>query len=373
MEMKISVVFGTRPEIIKLAPVIKEFQKCKKNKNIRLCVINTAQHREMSDEFLHIFDIKPDYDLNIMEENQTPQKVMVNVFEKLGKIFEEEKPHWIIVQGDTTTAFAAALLAFFNKFKIAHVEAGLRTYDKYQPFPEEINRRLIAPIADLHFCPTKRAKENLLREGIDEKTIIITGNTVIDSLKHILQQKKIHNTEIKKILNHKKYILITAHRRENFTKGLENICKAVNEIAKKYREYLLIFIVHPNPIVKKVVYSTILSLENIKLLKPLNYVDFIYLMSKASFIMTDSGGIQEEAISLRKYVFVLRNKTERQELIEVQCGKVIGCETENIINQITDFINKNEHKGFTFSSKNPFGDGNAAKRIVNYFLTLNEK
>jgi UDP-N-acetylglucosamine 2-epimerase (non-hydrolysing) len=317
----------------------------------------------MSDEFLRLFDIKPDYDLDIMEDDQTPQDVIINTFRRLQPIFNMELPNWLIIQGDTTTAFASALLGFSNKVNIAHIEAGLRTYDKYQPYPEEINRRLISHIVDVHFAPTDSAKENLIKENIPKEKIFVVGNTVVASLHEILNDDKNFDLGLKRLIKDREFILLTAHRRENFGESIMNISQAMLEISKKYRDLLIIYPVHPNPNIKNVVYSILDGVKNIKLMKPLDYKNFIFLMNKARFILTDSGGIQEEAISLNKYVFVLRNKTERAELVECGWGEVLGTNKAYIVKKVINFI-ENEGWRRPKATKNPFGDGNASRRIV---------
>jgi UDP-N-acetylglucosamine 2-epimerase (non-hydrolysing) len=364
---KFLCVFGTRPEVIKLFPVIKEL-KSKKGIEVKVCV--TAQHREMLDEFLRFFRIKPDYDLNIMEENQTSPQIGSKVFSKLEKVLKKEKPNCVIVQGDTTTAAISALTAFYNKIKIVHVEAGLRSFNKWSPFPEEINRKIISIVADYHFAPTKKAKENLLKEGIEERKIYVTGNPVIDTLKFILKTKKKNDHPFLKSLKGKKIILVTAHRRENFGKPLENICYSLKEISKLDNIHI-VYPVHLNPNVWNTVHRILSKIENISLIKPLDYFSLVSMMKKSYLILTDSGGIQEEAPSLGKPVLVLREVTERPEGIEAGTAKLVGTDKENIIRETLKLLkNKKEYEKMA-KAVNPYGDGRASKRIANILLKNN--
>lgn len=360
---KILTILGTRPEAIKLAPVIKELERRSDNFVSRVCV--TAQHREMLDPFLQLFNIKPDWDLNIMKPNQSPFDVTSSVLSKLKPILEEGKPDIVLVQGDTTTAFATALAAFYLKIKIGHVEAGLRTAEKYNPFPEEINRRLISHLADLHFAPTERAKRNLVAEGIDEGAIFVTGNTVIDALFMVLERTKDQDYLIDLPLDpEKKIILVTAHRRESFGKDLENICLALRKIVELDESVEIVYPVHLNPHVQEPVKRILGGIERIHLIKPLDYVSFVQLMNRAYLILTDSGGIQEEAPSLGKPVLVMRKTTERPEALEAGTAKLVGTEPERIVEETLCLLRNPEEYQRMSSAKNPFGDGQAAQRIA---------
>ncbi|WP_174226654.1 non-hydrolyzing UDP-N-acetylglucosamine 2-epimerase [Clostridium novyi] len=361
-KLKVMSVFGTRPEAIKMAPLIKELEK---NKIIESKVCVTAQHREMLDQVLTLFNIVPDYDLNIMKKNQTLSSITTEVLNNLNDIFVKEAPDLVLVHGDTTTTFASALAAFYNKIKVGHVEAGLRTYDKYFPFPEEMNRKLTGSIADLHFAPTAINKENLLREGINEKNIFITGNTVIDAMNYTVDPDyKFQNEYLNKIDYNKKIIMVTAHRRENWGNGIENICKALLEIKKCNSDVEIIYLVHLNPIVKDMVHRYLQGIEGIHLLSPLDTKETHNLMQKSYFIMTDSGGIQEEAPHLGKPVLVLRDVTERIEAVKAGTVRLVGVEESNIIKESNKLLNNKEEYYKMSKATNPYGDGKASKRIV---------
>jgi len=355
-------IFGTRPEAIKMAPVIKEFQKCNNIFDVKICV--TAQHREMLDQVLNLFEIKPDFDLNIMRPNQDLYDITSSVLLSLRSVFEKEKPDLIFVQGDTTTAFAASLAAFYQKIPVAHIEAGLRTYNIYCPFPEEINRQLIARIATYHFAPTNRARDNLIKEGIDKNKIYVTGNTVIDALLEVVEKIKKKDIKIKGYnITDRKYILVTGHRRENFGKSFENICNALKEIALNNPNIDIVYPVHLNPNVQKPVFEILSNIPNVYLIEPLDYESFVYLMYNSYIILTDSGGIQEEAPSLGKPVLVMRDTTERPEAVEVGTVKLVGTNTENIVREVEKIMyNKSEYEKMS-NATNPYGDGKASKRI----------
>lgn len=360
-------LFGTRPEAIKLAPVIYEFKKFPQFFDTRIWV--TAQHRRMLDQMLRTFKLKPDFDLNIMQPNQTLFDINIRVLKELAQLFEQQRPDLILVQGDTTTAFVSALAAYYKKIKIAHIEAGLRTEDKYAPFPEEMNRRLLSTLADFHFTPTKKAKNNLLREGKNATNILVTGNTVIDTLFLTLKMKpKISLPVLKKIKTGQKIILVTVHRRENFGKPIVSISKALQIIAKRNRDVEIIYPVHPNPNVNQPVRKILGNLKRVHLLKPLDYPSFIQLMERSYLILTDSGGIQEEAPALGKPVLVLREKTERPEAISAGVARLVGSNKQKII-QATERLLRSKTAYQRMSNKvNPFGDGKAAIRIRNFFL-----
>jgi UDP-N-acetylglucosamine 2-epimerase (non-hydrolysing) len=364
---KLIFIFGTRPEAIKMAPVI---MKCKKSMSLLSSInIVTAQHRDMLDDILRLFSIQPEYDLNIMRESQSLEDITVRSLKKLSKIIKCEKPDMILVQGDTTTTFIGALAGFYNKIPIGHIEAGLRTYDKYQPFPEEVNRKLTTALADIYFSPTKRAAENLIREGIPPSKIFITGNTVIDALLEIISRNYKFKKPLDKIVNNNSnLILVTAHRRENLGEPLNNICLALKEITQTIKNIQILFAVHPNPKVRKIVFNVLHNNRNIHLLPPLDYQTFAHIMAKSRLILTDSGGIQEEAPSLGKPVLVLRNKTERPEAVEAGTVKIIGTDTRKIVEETTILLeNKNEY-GRMAKALNPYGDGKASDRIVKIIL-----
>lgn len=368
---KILIIFGTRPEAIKLAPVISELQKYSKYILPLVCV--TAQHRQMLDQVLSIFDIKPDIDLNLMEENQQLSSFTSNSLLSLSQVIEATKPDLVLVQGDTTTAMVSALAAFYKRIPIGHVEAGLRTYDNDNPFPEEVNRRFISVMASYHFAPTHRAITFLLAEGIPQKSIFLTGNTVIDALLSTLNRIREENYAPKTVSflpdgDHHKLILVTAHRRESFGKPLEEICEALKTIVKEHRDVQIIYPVHLNPNVSGTVYSLLGGQERIHLISPVDYKDLCYLMGRSYLILTDSGGIQEEAPSLGKPVLVMRQTTERPEAIEAGVAKLVGTNRESIINSVEVLLQDAREYRKMASHKNPFGDGKASERIVNILL-----
>ena len=372
IKLKIISIFGTRPETIKLAPVIKELESYPHQ--IISKVLATAQHRHMMDTFVKDFDIKIDYDLNIMKDNQTLFDISTGTLRCIEDIFAKEKPHLILVQGDTTTAFISSLAAYYLKISVGHVEAGLRTQDKYSPFPEEMNRRLIGVIADLHFPPTQNARKNLINEGTNPKNIFVTGNTVIDALFLTLKKPYEFKHHILKKLDfrNKKVILVTAHRRESFGKPLEQTFKALKEIAKKFA-IEIVYPVHLNPNVRKAANKILSGIGNIHLIEPLEYVPFVNLMNKSYIILTDSGGVQEEAPSLGKPVLVLRNITERTEGIQAGTAIILGTNKEKIINVTSQLLNSKAAYQKMARAKNPYGDGKASKRIVNIILKHKEE
>lgn len=340
---KILTVFGTRPEVIKMAPVVKELKNNKDQFVYRVCI--TAQHRQMIDSLLALFDIHGDYDLNIMAPNQTLEHITTTILARLGEIIDLERPDWLIVQGDTTTAMAASLAAFYKKVKIAHVEAGLRTGNKNHPYPEEVNRKIIDSLGDIFFAPTNGAKHNLLREGVAEEKIEVTGNTVIDALLDIAGRGfDPKGTILENIpLNGRKLILVTAHRRENHGSPLQNICEAIREIASRYRDRVcFVYPVHLNPNVQQSVYVTLKGIDNIFLTPPLGYASFVHLMKKAYLILTDSGGLQEEAPSLGKPVLVLRETTERPEAVEAGTVAIVGTRREDIVARTVELLENPE-------------------------------
>lgn len=363
---KVITIFGTRPEAIKMAPLVKELEKREEIES-KVCV--TAQHREMLDQVLELFDIVPDFDLNIMKTKQTLTGITNKVLNGLEEVFENEKPDMILVHGDTTTTFAGALAAFYQQIKVGHVEAGLRTFNKYFPFPEEMNRKLTGSLADLHFAPTKGSKENLLREGIEERDIYVTGNTVIDAMKHTVEESyTFENDELNNIDFSKKVIMITAHRRENWGEGIKNICDALNKIVQQNKDVELVYLVHLNPVVKEVVFEQLGGKERIHLLEPLDTKDTHNLMNKSFMVMTDSGGLQEEAPHLGKPVLVLRDVTERPEAVEAGTVKLVGTDVEKIVNEANDLLNNLESYNRMSKAINPYGDGVASQRIVDAIL-----
>jgi UDP-N-acetylglucosamine 2-epimerase (non-hydrolysing) len=364
--MKVLAVFGTRPEAIKLAPVISEL---KRHPEVTSKVCVTAQHREMLDQVLRLFEIMPDYDLNVMEGNQTPTQVASAVLSRLEPILQKERPDWVLVQGDTTTVAAASLAAFYTRIKVGHVEAGLRTENKYNPFPEEINRRLVSHLADLHFAPTERARANLLAEGVRNEAIFITGNTVVDALLMILERTEGHDPLPDLSIDpDRKLILVTAHRRESFGEGLVNICRALKEIAESTNEVEIVYPVHLNPNVRATVQRELRGVERVHLMPPLDYVSFVHLMSHAYLILTDSGGIQEEAPSLGKPVLVMREATERPEAVEAGVARLVGTAPQRIVGETLRLLKDGEHYNRMARARNPFGDGHAAERIVGILL-----
>ncbi len=373
---KILFVFGTRPEAIKMAPVIKAF-KDEKIFDTKVCV--TGQHRQMLDQVLDIFDIKPDYDLNIMELGQDLFDITANVLSGMKNVLSEYSPDLVLVHGDTSTTSATAIAAFYQKIKVGHIEAGLRTGNIYSPWPEEVNRQISGVIANYHFAPTSTSMENLLKENKNKENILVTGNTVIDALFLVLDKiekdAKLKNTILKSISDQyrfnsdKKIILVTGHRRENFGEGFTNICKALKKIADDNHDVDIVYPVHLNPNVQKPVKNILSNSKNIYLINPLSYENFIYLMSKSYFIITDSGGVQEEAPSLGKPVLVLRNTTERPEALEAGTVKLVGTNFEAIVNESQKFLDDEKEYKKMSKAHNPYGDGSASKRIVNFFKT----
>lgn len=375
--MKILIIFGTRPEAIKMAPLVKELNQFREL-DVKVCI--TAQHREMLDQVLRIFDVNPDYDLNLMKQGQDLYDITSNILIKLKAVLSEFKPDIALVHGDTTTTFAASLACFYQKIKVGHIEAGLRTGNLYSPWPEEANRRLTSVLTQLHFAPTDKAKENLIREEIDPQTIFVTGNTVIDALLLMNEkiesdltlqaslQRKIDELGYKIKNNEEKVVLITGHRRENFGEGFINICSAISELAIKYPKIDFVYPVHLNPNVRQPVNQYLGNIKNVFLIEPLEYLPFIYLMSNSYLILTDSGGVQEEAPSLGKPVLVMRETTERPEAVEAGTVKLVGVDKQTIINEVVNLIeNKDEYLKMSFAH-NPYGDGKACRRISEIIL-----
>ena len=368
MIKKILIVFGTRPEAIKLAVLIKTLQHDKRF-DIKVCI--TAQHRSMLDDVLKLFEINPDYDLNVMETGISLSNTVIKILSGLDNILQKFKPDLVLIQGDTTTVLTAALTSYYRKIPIAHIEAGLRTDNIYSPWPEEGNRKMVSTITQYHFAPTLSAKNNLLRENINSNIIFVTGNTVIDSLiwakNKIQNDKRLQeelNTDFSFIDPTKRIILVTGHRRESFGPGFENICEALKQIAKENQDVQIIFPVHLNPNIQKPVNKILKNIENINLIHPQNYIKFQYLMSKSFIILTDSGGIQEEAPSLGKPVLVMRDITERPEAVEAGTVKLVGTNIKKIVDSVAHLLNdKHEYKKMSLSH-NPYGDGYACSRIV---------
>jgi len=364
---RIMFVFGTRPEAIKMAPVILEVEK--HPDILQGVIVSTGQHLEMLRQVMRIFEVRPDYDLGIMEESQTLSQIVVKTLQGLESIILREKPDLLLVQGDTSSAFAAALCAFYHKIPLGHVEAGLRTGDKWRPYPEEVNRRLISVVTDLHFSPTRTALLNLLREGIQRSSIYLTGNSVIDALFMVSNRSFDLKRAGLDLDQSKKIILVTAHRRESFGAPLKEICRAVGRIAKKYpQEVQVIVPAHKNPMVQLTVKETLGDIENVEITEPLDYEPFVHLMKASYVILTDSGGIQEEAPSLGKPVLVLREKTERPEAIAAGTVKLVGIREEVIFAETEKLIqDKGEYDRMT-RAVNPYGDGKAAERIASALL-----
>jgi UDP-N-acetylglucosamine 2-epimerase (non-hydrolysing) len=370
---KVLIVFGTRPEAIKMAPVVAEFLKYKKQFNTRVCV--TAQHRSMLDQVLSIFNIKVHYDLNIMKPNQNLYDITSNVLLKMNEVLIDFKPDLVLVHGDTTTTSATSLACFYQKIPVGHVEAGLRTGNIYSPWPEEMNRKLTGAIAKYHFAPTSTSQDNLLKEGVPKKNIFITGNTVIDALfiitERIKNDKKLKSKIEKEILKYgyrinknKRLILVTGHRRENFGKGFINICLALKEIAVKNKDVDILYPVHLNPNVQKPVYKILSGIDNVHLIEPIDYLPFVYLMNESYIIITDSGGIQEEAPSLGKPVLVMRDTTERPEAVTAGTVKIVGTKKEKIFKEATKLLDNKAVYNKMSKAHNPYGDGKACPRIL---------
>jgi UDP-N-acetylglucosamine 2-epimerase (non-hydrolysing) len=359
--LKVLTVFGTRPEAVKLGPVIRELARHPDRIVSRVCV--TAQHRDMLDQVLRIFDIQPDYDLDVMQDNQTPTQVAAVVLARLEPILLRERPDWVLVQGDTTTVAAAALGAFYSRSRVGHVEAGLRTGDRWQPFPEEINRRVAGVIADRHFAPTTRSRDNLLREDVPAERILVTGNPGIDALGWIAAQPE--SPEVRQMLTAERTILVTAHRRENFGEPLESICLALRDIAERYAGAVhIVYPVHRNPNVWGPVHQLLGNVPHINLWPPLDYLPNLQLMKRAYLVITDSGGIQEEATGLSIPCLVLREVTERPEGVASGALRIVGTDRARIVAEASRLLDDPAEYERMASADNPFGDGHAAERIV---------
>ena len=378
------LVFGTRPEAIKMAPLVKEFQKYSDEFQTIVCV--TGQHREMLDQVLHIFEITPDYDLNIMKQGQDLYDVTVRVLVGMRDSLKEVQPNIVLVHGDTTTSTAAALAAFYQQIPVGHVEAGLRTHNIYSPWPEEMNRQLTGRIATYHFAPTQLSRQNLLSEGVEEKRIIVTGNTVIDALYMVVEKiksDKILDNELEKQLRQagydvsrlsegKKLVLITGHRRENFGEGFISMCQAIKALTEEYPNIDFVYPMHLNPNVRKPIHEVfgenLSDLGNMFFIEPLEYLSFVYLMEKSNIVLTDSGGIQEEAPGLGKPVLVMRDTTERPEAVDAGTVKLVGTDYEKIINEVSTLLDNKECYDKMNKAINPYGNGKACGRIVNKLL-----
>jgi UDP-N-acetylglucosamine 2-epimerase (non-hydrolysing) len=432
-KIKVLISFGTRPEGIKVAPVIKQIQK--NTDKFELIVCSTGQHKEMLSQVIDFFELKPDIGLNVMTQNQSLSMLSSKLIGSMEEVFQNTRPDIVLVQGDTTTAFLTAFIAFYQKIKVGHIEAGLRTYNKYSPFPEEINRQLISRVADLHFVPTKEAYKNLINEGIDKNNVFLTGNTVVDAInwginkinnkntknknkntnivknnlvpesekdleqkfldefeykpqyisydksenipevtEHSFEEKSNGKSEDIKYLeslikSDRKVILVTMHRRESFGEDIKNVCEALKFLSQKYRDIDIVYPVHLNPNVSGPVNEILGNIENIKLVKPLSYEPFLWLMSKSYFIITDSGGVQEEAPTLKKPVLVIRKFTERAESVKLGISKLVGTDTQNIINNASLLLDSDEEYKKMVAEKNPYGDGRASERIVSAILS----
>lgn len=368
MAKKILFVFGTRPEVIKTAPVIELAKQSKFNLDPIVCV--TAQHRYLLDQALAEFNIKPDIDLDLMKPNQSLYDIVSGVLQGMRDVYHKVRPNLVFVQGDTSSVFAASLACHYENIDVAHIEAGLRSGDKYNPFPEEINRRFVALIAKYNFCPTKSARENLLQETVDPKKIFVTGNTIIDALERALRMngsKQLTIVGLKREFLQKPFVLITGHRRENFDGGLKNICMAVRSLARKHTGFHWLWSVHLNPNAREVVFEILHGLANVRLIEPPAYREFVYLMAKSEFIISDSGGVQEEAPSLQKKVLITRICTERPEALSGGTSILVGTDPEKISKEAQKLLKDPEAKKI----KNPFGDGMAAKRIIDVIVKGN--
>jgi len=363
--MKVLFVYGTRPEAIKMAPLVKAM---KQSSDFIPVVCVTGQHREMLDQVNEFFTIKPDYDLNVMTDNQSLFEVTNKILSGLEPILEDEKPDYVLVQGDTASTFVGALSGYYSKTSVLHIEAGLRTGDLFSPFPEEGNRLLTSRLAKLHFAPTESNKNNLIKENISPKSVFVTGNTGVDALFMALEildeRKEVVNQEIEPYFK-KPVILLTAHRRESFGDCFKDICKAILKISSEYADWNIVYPLHPNPNVQKVVKTELGSQGNIHLLQPLDYPSFVYAMKRSEIIVTDSGGIQEEAPSLGKPVLVIRDKTERQEALVAKTVKLIGTKTEKIYNELKALIDSESLRVEMSKAQNPYGDGKACDKILN--------
>ncbi len=361
--IKVMTVFGTRPEAIKMAPLVKEL---KKRKEVECIVCVTAQHREMLDQVLETFDIVPDYDLNIMQKGQTLTDITVRALKGLEDVIKEVKPNIVLVHGDTTTTFAGALAAFYNQTDIGHVEAGLRTYDKYSPYPEEMNRQMVSSLSDMNFAPTKLSADNLIKEGKKKENIFITGNTVIDAMSTTISDD--YQNEVFDWVGNDRMILLTAHRRENIGDSMRSIFKAVKRIVTEFPDVKVVYPIHKNPVVREIANEIFGDCDKVKLIEPLEVFDFHNFMNKSYIILTDSGGVQEEAPALGKPVLVLRNTTERPEGIEAGTLKLTGTDEETIYEETKKLLTSKEEYEEMSKASNPYGDGHASERITDEII-----
>lgn len=361
--IKVMTVFGTRPEAIKMAPLVKEL---KKRKEVECIVCVTAQHREMLDQVLETFDIVPDYDLNIMQKGQTLTDITVRALKGLEDVIKEVKPNIVLVHGDTTTTFAGALAAFYNQTDIGHVEAGLRTYDKYSPYPEEMNRQMVSSLSDMNFAPTKLSADNLIKEGKKKENIFITGNTVIDAMSTTISDD--YQNEVFDWVGNDRMILLTAHRRENIGDSMRSIFKAVKKIVTEFPDVKVVYPIHKNPVVREIANEIFGDCDKVKLIEPLEVFDFHNFMNKSYIILTDSGGVQEEAPALGKPVLVLRNTTERPEGIEAGTLKLTGTDEETIYEETKKLLTSKEEYEVMSKASNPYGDGHASERITDEII-----
>jgi len=378
MKIKNLIIFGTRPEAIKMAPLVKEFQKNNHDFETKVCI--TAQHREMLDQVLNFFEITPDFDLNLMKPNQNLYTLTSDIITGLKPVLEEFNPDYVYVHGDTTTTMASSIASFYSGAKVCHIEAGLRTFNMQSPFPEEMNRCVTGVVTNYHFSPTETSEKNLLTENKAEESILVTGNTVIDALLYSVDRIKspeFKDSEVQTLENlidsDKRLVLVTGHRRENHGQGFLNICKALRTIAEEHKDVQIVYPVHLNPNVQKPVYELLSGIENISLINPLSYPAFVWLMEKSYLIITDSGGVQEEAPSLGKPVLVMRDTTERPEAVEAGTVLLVGTDSDRIIKEATLLLEDNEAYHKMSALHNPYGDGKACERIVNFIKeTSNE-
>lgn len=369
--MKVLLVFGTRPEAIKMAPLALKLQHYSQDFETKVCV--TGQHRQMLDQVLELFDLKPDFDLNLMKPGQTLSDVTSGVLKGLEQVFEQWLPDVILVHGDTATTFAASLAAYYHKIKVGHVEAGLRTGDLYSPWPEEANRQLTGVLANYHFAPTQSSYDNLIKENVNPATIVVTGNTVIDALLQVKQKVEQDQTLVEQFQGHfsfleqeKKLILVTGHRRENFGQGFLNICQALANLAKKYPDIQIVYPVHLNPNVQQPVNALLADIDNVYLIAPQDYLPFVYLMNRSYLILTDSGGIQEEAPSLGKPVLVMRDTTERPEAVQAGTVRLVGTEIAAIEQSVAELLENPDVYVEMAAAHNPYGDGTACQQIIQF-------
>jgi UDP-N-acetylglucosamine 2-epimerase len=361
---KVLAIFGTRPEAIKMGPVVEALRQ---EKGIQVVTLATAQHRELLDDVLRVFGIVPDHDLNVMTENQSLATVTARCVEGIDRILHAEDPAWMVAQGDTTTVLASALAGYYHRIPFAHVEAGLRTSDKYAPFPEEINRRLVGSLADLHFAPTQEAADNLLGEGTPPERVHVTGNTVVDAVQAIAlrtEAQSVLPAEVESFLSSvQRIVLVTAHRRESFGPPFASMCRAMRDIVERHPDVGLLYPVHPNPNVRRTVKAELEGRDRVLLIEPVDYLQFVHLMQRATLLLTDSGGVQEEAPSLRKPVLVMRDKTERPEGIRAGVARLVGTNRERIVEEADHILNSEDVYRSMIAAENPYGDGQAARRI----------